>query len=282
MKQMSTTNAQPSPFLLTKQKLDEKSKPPEVPPIAFQKLSAADPVKFLKVALHGQQKSGKTRGSLTFPGPVYVIATEPGLKPLMRLFPDKEIYFIDVYEVDPNGLFEVEATKTLAKIDASVKLIRQKVCENPESVGTVVVDSVTDVWKWVQEWMKVDILKIDKTARVRQQWDWGLANTKYQNIIMQLLSLPTHLVLTAQDKEEYAGPGEGSGIYSPRWMSQTAFWVDLIIGLVKIRDPKMGTIKYMSTIEDSRHMNESMSPIAGKEIVDFEYSKLRAILDKKD
>ena len=129
--------------------------------------------------------------------------------------------------------------------------------------------------------MKVEILKIDKTARVRQQWDWQWANGKYQNIIMQLLSLPCHLVLTAQDKEEYAGPGEGSGIYAPRWMSQTAFWVDLIVGLVKILDQKMGTIKYMSTIEDSRHMDETMSPIAGKEIENFEYSKLKAILDKK-
>lgn len=251
-------------------------------PIAFKKLSAAEPVKYYKVALHGQQKSGKTRGSLTFPEPIYVIITEPGLLPLIKLFPNKEIYYIDVYEADPNGLFEVEATKTLVKIDGAVKLIRQKMSRDPSSVGTVVVDSVTDVWKWVQEWMKTEILKIDKTARVKNQWDWQWANGKYQNIIMQLLSLPCHLVLTAQDKEEYAGPGEGSGIYSPRWMAQTAFWVDLIIGLVKIRDPKTGAIKYLSTIEDSRHMDENMSPIAGKEIENFEYSKLKAILDKKD
>jgi hypothetical protein len=276
---MSTANQ--TPFSLTKAKLDEKLKPAEEPAIAFQKLSAAEPVKFLKVALHGQQKSGKTRGSLTFPGPIYVIVTEPGLRPLIKLFPDKEIYFIDVYEVDPNGLFEVEPTKTLAKIDTAVRIVRQKACENPANVGTVVVDSVTDIWKWVQEWMKMEILKIDKTARVRQQWDWSHANGKYQNIIMQLLSLPCHLVLTAQDKEEYAGPGEGSGIYSPRWMNQTPYWVDLVIGLTKIRDPKTGTIKYMSTVEDSRHMDESLNPIAGQDIENFEYSKLKALLEKK-
>ena len=246
--------------------------------VSFQKLSSAEPVKYLKVAVHGQQKSGKTRFSLTAPAPIYVLSTEPGLRPLIKLFPDKEIYFVDVYEPDYTGIFEVEATKTLGKIDAAVKQIRDLVIANQNSVGTVVVDSVTDIWKWVQEWMKTDILKIDKTARVRQQWDWGYANNKYQNIIMQLLSLPTHLVLTAQDKEEYAGPGEGSGNYSPRWMNQTPYWVDVIIGLVKLRDPKTGLIRYMSTIEDSRHMDEKLQPIAGKDIQDLTFDKLVSVL----
>lgn len=251
------------------------------PPVVFQKLSAAEPVKYYKTAVHGLQKSGKTRFSLTAPGPIYVIMTEPGLRPLIKLFPNKEIYFVDVYEVDPTGVFEVEPLKTLAKIDSAVRYIRAMVCANPQSVGTVVVDSVTDIWKWVQEWMKADILKIDKTARVRQQWDWGYANSKYQNIIMQLLSLPTHLILTAQDKEEYSGPGEGSGIYSPRWMNQTPYWVDIVIGLVKVRDPKTHTIKYMSTIEDSRHMNQDLQALAGIEIENVDFDKLRAEIERK-
>ncbi len=246
--------------------------------VSFQKLSSAEPVKYLKIAVHGQQKSGKTRFCLTEPPPVYVIATEPGVRPLIKLFPEKEIYFVDVYEPDYSGMFEVEPTKTLAKIDASVRLIRELMKANQNAVGTVVVDSVTDIWKWVQEWMKSEILKIDKTERVRQQWDWGFANNKYQNIIMQLLSLPTHLVLTAQDKEEYAGAGEPSGTYTPRWMNQTPYWVDVIIGLVKIRDPKTGFIKYMSTIEDSRHMDEKLVPIAGREIQDITFEKLVSVL----
>jgi len=277
-----STNATASPFLLTKQKLDEKSKPLEVPPITFQKLSAADPVKYIKLAVHGRPKSGKTRFALTCPPPIYVIETEPGLRPLIKLFPDKEIYFIDVYEPDYSGVFEVDSTKTLAKIDASVKLIRQKICENPDSVGTVVVDSVTDIWKWVMEWMKVEILKIDKTARVRQQWDFGYANSKYQNIMMQLIALPTHVIITAQDKEEYAGAGQPSGIYEPSWMWQTPQWVDVILGLVKISDKKIGEIRYMSTIEDARHVNENtLKPIAGTEIENPNFDKVLETIKKK-
>ena len=253
----------------------QEEAPLELPPtISFQKLSAADPMKFLKIAVHGQQKSGKSRFSLTAPAPVYVISTEPGLRPLQKLFPNKEIYFTDVYEPDYTGIFEVEPTKTLAKIDQSVREIRELVKKDPSSVNTVVVDSVTDVWKWVQEWMKLDILKIDRTARVKQQWDWGHASTKYQNIIMQLISLPCHVILTAQDKEEYAGAGAPTGMYEPRWQNQTPYWVDIVIGLVKYKDPKLGTIRYNSTIEDSRHMDDSQTPIAGKEIENLTFDSL--------
>ncbi len=269
-----------TPFAIAKKQSEQKAVEPAEAGISFQKLSASEPVKYLKLGVHGQQKSGKTRFSLTCPGPVYVISTEPGLRPLIRLFPDKGIYFVDVYEVDTNGLFEVEATKTLAKIDSAVRLIRQMVKDDPASVGTVVVDSVTDVWKWVQEWMKTEILKIDKTARVRQQWDWSHASNKYQNIIMQLLSLPCHLVLTAQDKEEYSGPGEGSGIYAPRWMNQTPYWVDIIIGLTKIHD-KTGATKYIATIEDSRHMDESLAPIAGKDLENPTFDKILEVIKRK-
>ena len=262
------------------EKKAEKIEEPEVK-VSFQKLSSAEPVKYLKIGVHGQQKSGKTRFALTATPPIYVIVTEPGLRPLIKLFPNKEIYFVDVYKPDYAGVFEVEANKTLAKIDAAVKSIRKMVLDNPESVGTVVVDSVTDIWKWVQEWMKVEILKIDKTARVKQQWDWGYANNKYQNIIMQLLSLPTHLILTAQDREEYAGAGMPSGTYEPRWMGQTPYWVDIIIGMIKIKD-KAGVVHYMSEIEDSRHMDESLNPIAGRTIENLTFDKVVEVLTKKE
>jgi len=219
-------NASATPWTASKAKKTQTTKTQTAeakPTIVFKKLKHDKPAEHLKIAVHGQAKTGKTRLALSSPGPVYVIATEPGLEPLSRLFPNKDIYFVDVYEVDPQGVFEVEPTKTLEKIDEAVRQIRALVKENPDSVKTVVFDSVTDLWKWVQEWMKTEILKIDKTARVRQQWDWGYANTKYQNIIMQLLSLPCNLVLTGQDKELYSGPGEKSGVYAPRWQGQTVY-----------------------------------------------------------
>ena len=98
---------------------------------------------------------------------------------------------------------------------------------------------------------------------------------------MQLIALPTHLVITAQDKEEYAGAGQPSGVYEPSWMWQTPQWVDLVIGLIKIRDPKTSTIRYTSTIEDSRHMDESLNPIAGTDIENPTFDKVLEIIKRK-
>lgn len=260
--------------------------------VSFQKLTSEMSMKKLKVGAHGQQKTGKTRfgmsSCLNF-GPTYIIATEPGIFPLSRLFPDKEIYFVKnsygeptVYELDTSGTFEVETVKTLKNIDQAVRSVRKLCLEDPSKVGTVVVDSVTDVWKWVQEWMKTEILKIDKTARVKQQWDWGYANNKYQNIIMQLISLPCHVILTAQDREEYVGAGAPSGNFEPRWQVQTPYWVDIVMGFEKRKDKNTNRIKYYATIEDSRHMDDNLQPIAGIETENPTFDKLVSLLKPKE
>lgn len=262
----------------------------EQKPVQFQKLTPDMSVKKLKVGVHGKPKTGKTRfamsSSLSF-GPTYIIPTEPGIFPLARLFSDGEIYFVKnsygeptVYEINYEGTFEVEVSKTLGNIDSAVRQIRQLFLESPESVGTVVVDSVTDIWKWVQEWMKLEVLKIDKTARVRQQWDWGHANNKYQNIIMQLISLPCHVILTAQDREEYVAAGAPTGMYEPRWQKQTPYWVDIVMGLSKRKD-KFGKISYWAEIEDSRHMDEKMEPIAGIGMENPTFDKLVELIKMK-
>jgi len=253
---------------------------PPAKPVSFTKLVPELLTKKLKVGIHGQPKCGKTRFAMSTSknhGPTYMIITEPGVKPLAKLFPDSEIHFTEVYEPDYTGTFEVDPIKTLANIDDAVRIIRKQCLQDPKSVGTVVVDSVTDVWKWVQEWMKCEILKIDKTARVKQQWDWGHANNKYQNIIMQLLSLPCHVVLTAQDREEYAGAGQPSGAFVARWQKQTAFWVDVVISMTKQRQ-QSGGIKYYGEIEDCRHMNKDMNPIAGESLENLDFDKLINLL----
>lgn len=270
---------------MAKEKGKEQKPKQEIKPIQFQKLTSEMTIQKLKIGIHGLPKSGKTRWAMSSclkHGPTYIIATEPGIRPLARLFPKGEMYFCEVYEPDYTGIFEVEASKTLANIDQAVRQIREMAIKEPKTVGTVVVDSVSDVWKFVQEWMKMEVLKIDKTARVRQQWDWGHANSKYQNIIMQLISLPCHVILTAQDREEYTGPGQPAGSFVPRWQKQTPYWVDIVIGLKKMKD-KVGQVHYMAEIEDSRHMDQNLNPIAGKTFENFDFDMLvEALTTKKE
>ena len=260
-----------------------EEKPAEIKRPEFKRVIPTETSAKLKLALHGQEKVGKTRFIMSAKAPIYIIASEPGVLPLARLFPDKEIYVMDVYTPDPSEMFAVEATKTLENIENAVKILREKAWSDPGSVGTVGVDSVTDVWKWIQSWMKTEILKIDKTARVKQQWDWQYANDKYQNIVMQLLSLPCNVILTGQDKQEYVKDADGKWVpadYIPRWQGQTGYWVDIIMAFSKIKD-KQGKTRYMAEIEDSRHMDEDLEPLAGIQMENPTFDKLVEILKRK-
>lgn len=275
--------------LMSQKKPPEVKKEEEEKKVVFKRLIPEMTTKKLKVGVHGLQKTGKTRFALSASvhhGPLYIIATEPGLFPLARLFPEGEIYFAEnsageptVYELDETDTFELEATKTLKNIDNAVREIRKKCLADPTKVGTVVVDSVSDVWSWVQSWMKLDLLKLDKTARVRQHWDWQYANDKYQNIIMQLISLPAHVILTAQDREEYTGAGQPAGTYEARWQNRTPFLVDIIIGMHKVK--KLGKILYFGEIEDARHMDLALNPIVGEVIENLDFDKLVALVNRK-
>jgi hypothetical protein len=265
---------------VNKAKKAEAITPEESHP-AFIKIDPTKTIDLLKIGLHGQEKTGKTRFVLSAPPPVYVIKTEEGVDPLVRLYPDKEIYAMSCYSPDEAEMFAVEATKSLGNIDYAVKTLRGMIAKDPNCIGTVAIDSVTDVWKWVQSWMKSEILKLDKTARVRQQWDWQYANDKYQNIVMQIVAMPCHVILTGQDKQLYAGPGQPSEEYTPRWQGQTGYWVDIIMGMKKLPD-KNGKIHYYGEIEDSRHMNDKLEAIAGTSLENPTFDSLVEVLRAKE
>jgi hypothetical protein len=97
---------------------------------------------------------------------------------------------------------------------------------------------------------------------------------------MQLLSLPCNVILTGQDKQEYVAAGETSGTYVPRWQGQTGYWVDIIMAFSKIKD-KQGKTRYMAEIEDSRHMDEDLEPLAGIQMENPTFDKLVEILKRK-
>jgi hypothetical protein len=263
---------------------ETKEETPTEPTISFERVTPAMSTKELKVAVHGQPKAGKTRFAMSSAvsfGPTYIISTEPGVAPLSRLFPDKEIYCVrnsanepTVYEMNPDEIFETEIYKTLANISNAVKSLRAMCLANPSSVKTIVLDSVTDVWKWVQEWGKLEVLKIDRLARVKNQYDWGPMNLKYENIIMQLISLPCHVIFTGQDKEKYAGQYAPTGEYEARWQKQTPFKVDIVVEMRKYKDPKTGKTVYEGEIEDIRHMGKDMESLAGTTIKDPTFDKL--------
>ena len=144
--------------------------------IEFKSLGDAQSKRGLKIGLYGDFATGKTHFGLTTPEPIFIIDTEMGTAPLAHSFEGKDVRVLDVAEKD--------GTKSYQKIIEAIEYISKQ-----EKVGTVIVDSITDVWEFCQEYAKVNIFKIKPEDRLKQQWDWGTINKCYMKILMNLLKI---------------------------------------------------------------------------------------------
>ncbi len=179
-----------------------------------------------------------------------------GSAPLSHTFANKDVRVLDVAETD--------ATKSYEKIIKAIEYI-----EAQENVGTIIFDSVTDLWEFCQEYAKVNIFKIKPEARLAQQWDWGVINKLYMNILMKFLRLDCNLILTARESEIYAGAGQITSQVKPKWQKTTGFWVDFVLHNTKKID-KFGKLSFNTTIEKSRQTASLM----GKTISNLDFKIL--------
>ncbi len=230
--------------------------------IEFKSLSEAESKRGLKIGLYGDFGTGKTHFALTAPEPIFIIDTEIGAAPLAHIFKDKDIKILDVAE--ENG------SKSYEKIVEAIDHITQQ-----ENVGTVIIDSVTDLWEFAQEHAKIEIFKIKPEQRLAQQWDWGVINKLYLKLILKLLKLNCNLILTARESEVYGGAGKPMDIYKPKWQKNTGFWVDFVIYQTK-KVERDGKTIFTSTIEKSRPCGELM----GKRISTLDFKKLEEEIAK--
>ena len=171
--------------------------------VKFKTLQEAEKKRGLKIGIYGDFATGKTHFSLTASEPIFIIDTELGVSPLAHQFVGKNINIIDVSEKDGN--------KSFMKVMKAVELIEQQ-----EHIGTVVVDSVSDLWDYAQEYAKVNIFKIKPQDRLAQQWDWGVINKLYLNLILRLIKLDCNVILTAREGEIYAGAGNTTTMVKPK------------------------------------------------------------------
>ena len=212
--------------------------------IKFQTLSEADKKRGLKIGIYGGYATGKTHFALTCPEPIFIIDTEMGASPLAHLFKGKDIKVLDIAEKDGTLSYE----KYTQAIDFLLK---------QDKVGTIVVDSVTDIWSFCQEYSKTRVFKIKPEQRLAQQWDWGVINKLYLKPLLSLIKKDCHLVLSAREQEIYAGAGNPTGRFESHWMKKTPYWIDYVLHNTKIIT-KTGDVNFMTNVEKSRPLGKLM------------------------
>lgn len=168
--------------------------------------------------VYGGPASGKTFFALSFPEPICFIDTE-NRADITRsvLFGDKDVRIheplelkMDVNKSMDDVFDEVTSINNLSNVLSNYV---SDINSGKITGGTLVIDSVTDVWKWIQSWGFEKLGKM-KTAggkskadedmqTVTDQRDWKLMNNKHEGMILVLRALTRrgfNVVFTARER----------------------------------------------------------------------------------
>lgn len=170
------------------------------------------------VLLFGDGSSGKTYTAMSFPHPLIIIDTENRAINTKELcYPDKDIRIYEPIELKTEINFETDdifdVHKTIENITRELISISSDVKSGKMRSGTVVIDSCTDLWSFIQEWGIIELSKHtnkdgSKKAnvmmmRVNNQLDWKIMNKRNREIVGVLRSLVRYginVVFTAREE----------------------------------------------------------------------------------
>jgi hypothetical protein len=239
-----------------------------VNPIIFKSLKDAKVNRGIKILSYGNFGTGKTHFSLSSDSPIYILDTENGASPLADKFPEAKVLSISNMSKD----FDVEEKDEVQNFQNFIDAVDYIYNLPDEEVGTVIIDSVTDIWDWAQAYTKVKVFKMNIEDRLKQQFDWGAINKAYLKPIMKLINKNCNLVLTAREGEIYEGAGKPSGRFEPKCQKKTPFYVDIVLYHQKKFVNKK--IQYECIVDKCRQKGD----IVGKIIVEPTLDKIKEML----
>ena len=235
--------------------------------IEFKTLKEVKINRGIKILSYGNFSTGKTHFALNSSKPVFIIDTENGAPPLADKFPDANV--IQLSALDKENVEEKDEVKNF---DNFINTIDALVAMPDEEVGTIIVDSISDIWDWAQAYAKIKIFKIGIEERLKQQWDWGVINKLYLKPLQKLINKNCNLILTARESEVYDGPGNPSGRYTPKCQKKTPYWVDMVLyHQIKFINKQ---IQFSARIDKCRHKGN----IIGQIIQDPSLEKIEELL----
>ena len=250
---------------ITKQKIEENKKDVTT---WFKSLSDTEQRRGLKVLSYGNFSTGKTHFALSCPSPVFVIDTENGTGPLASKFPEAKV--INICSLEGDDESEKDEVKNFENFQKAVEYL---ISLPDEQIGTIVVDSITDVWSWCQGYAKVKIFKLNVEDRLKQRFDWGVVNTLLRKQVLKLINKNCNIVFTAREADIYDDASGPSGRVKPETQKKVPFFVDIVLHH-EIKLLKPGQISFIAKIEKCRHNGT----ILGKTIENPTLDKLKEII----
>lgn len=194
--------------------------------------------RYIKVALWGDKKSGKTRFALSFPKPC-VIDTERGT----LMYADKYDFAVK----DANRWNEL-----LQALDALEK--------GDHEFETLVIDSLTIFWQDLID-VQIEYVRNRRGNEVLSTGDWGTIKRRWKSFINRLVDLNMHVVLVMREKDEYTTEtdqrtgeekSKKTGEHLPDAEKSTGYVFDFILHLLTREDKKKKTSQHIVQVDGSR------------------------------
>lgn len=194
--------------------------------------------RYVKVAIQGGKKSGKTRAALSFPNPL-VVDGEHGTDPYIKKY-----------------AFQVRHANTWAGLGEEVLALVQK----PVVGATLVVDPITVFYKALIDEL-VEMVRKKRGHEIMSQSEWGIEGRRFFKFLNMLVALPMNVVLVCREKEEYIESvnhrGEEvrrkTGQFLMECDKQTEYLFDFILRIRTEGDRKKKERRHVVSVEGSRY-----------------------------
>jgi hypothetical protein len=192
--------------------------------ILFKSLKDTKENRGIKILSYGNFSTGKTHFALNSDKPVFIIDTENGASPLADKFPDAKV--INICSVEGENVDEKDEVKNFENFQEIVDFL---IKIPDKEIGTIIVDSISDVWSWAQAYAKTKVFKIPIEDRFKQQFDWGVPNSLIRKTVLKFINKNCNVIFTAREGEIYDGPGQPSGKFKPETQKKIPFYVDIVL-----------------------------------------------------
>lgn len=199
----------------------------------FKPAVALEHVPYLRMAVYGRAKIGKTHFALTAAqtGPVWIIDTEGAVNiNIMSVPPElrSRIHVADILCFSDKKNRKVDLVASLEALRDAIDKLTDYIKTNPDEIGTIVVDSATDMWDWMTIWLEEEGATSFSSGGKMLRTEWGKANKKYAELMYMLLGSGWNIILTFRAREAVNSKGESLGFDNARWQKNTDYWIDLI------------------------------------------------------
>ncbi len=240
----------------------------------------------LSCIFYGPTGAGKTFTALTFPGPIYVINLDKGIRHNMKYVSEQKIVkTIDCLDIEATkdnltkedyNPWKINPLGSLKKFEYAL-LSLQNIHE-----GTVVIDTMTHVNDWLKMLLNLDYSRTDEKTKKEyiSLFDWKYVNEKWSWLWELIKNIDANLVVTAKLTPEYAKDGSIiSEVVDLRRGSE--YQADIMVKFIKdVAQKEDGSVATRRHINFNKFRGNKMSK--NYDIDDLTYDKLAKVVEEEN